>query len=113
MYTDKSCLYSTVKNISGSTMRFGFLPPHGVQLTDNEEYTVFGNILDRLTEARTRVAFAGALDSGLIEIVSTPAPILVDQNTYASRMLRIRNGVVGTDDPCWEDSDSLHLDVPA
>ena len=26
---DLGCLYSTVKNISGGTLRFGFLPPHG------------------------------------------------------------------------------------
>ena len=113
MYTDKSCLYSTVKNISGSTMRFGFLPPHGVQLVDDEEYTVFGNILDRLDSTTKRVAFAAALDAGYIEIVNTPAPVLVDTVSGLSKALSVAGGDVVSADPCWTDSDISETPVPA
>ena len=80
---DLDCLYSTVKNISGGTKTFGFLPPHGKSLVDDGEITVFGNILDavangfdRNTARRSILAFEKALDTQQIEIVSTPSAIL-------------------------------------
>ena len=45
---DLNCLYSTVKNISGGSLKFGFLPPHGRELAAAGELTIFGNILDFL-----------------------------------------------------------------
>ena len=41
---DTSCLYSTVKNISGGTKKFGFLPPHGKELDNNIEFTTMGTV---------------------------------------------------------------------
>lgn len=116
---DKDCIYSVVKNTSGATRKFGFLPPHGVELAANEEYTVFGNILealvrgDRGSERRHHQAFAKALDREDLTIVRTPAPILKDATTGATKALRLNNGTLGTVDPCWTaTSDSLE-EVPA
>ena len=106
---DLTCLYSTVKNISGGTMKFGFLPPHGRSLADDGEFTVFGNILDavangfdRATSRRSVIAFESAIDGGKLEIVNTPAPILKDATLLDGFMIVLDNGTLGIDDPCWE-----------
>jgi hypothetical protein len=113
---DKSCIYSTVKNTCGQTRRFGFLPPHGVQLDPNEVYTVFGSIYeavgqgpDYATGQRNHKALAAALDRGDLVIVSTPAPILVDATSGASKMLHLNNGTLSAVNPCWQTSDSLDV----
>lgn len=107
---DLNCLYSTVKNISGGTLKFGFLPPHGKELDDDEEFTVFGSILgaigngfDRACSRRSVLAFESAIDTGKLEITSTPSPILKDSvQTARSYMLTVASEVLGVDDPCWE-----------
>jgi hypothetical protein len=108
---DLTCLYSTVKNISGGTLKFGFLPPHGRSLADDGEFTVFGNILDavangfdRATSRRSILAFESAIDTGKLEVVNTPAPILKDATLTAAGgfMIVLDNGTLGVDDPCWE-----------
>tara|TARA_R110002020_G_scaffold16515_8_gene58278 strand:- start:5534 stop:5866 length:333 start_codon:yes stop_codon:yes gene_type:complete len=106
---DLTCLYSTVKNISGGTLKFGFLPPHGRSLADDGEFTVFGNILDavangfdRATSRRSVLAFENAIDDGKLEIVNTPAPILKDATLADGFMIVLDNGTLGVDDPCWE-----------
>ncbi len=111
---DKDCLYSTIKNTSGVAKTFGFLPPHGVKLAVNEEYTVFGNILetvgqagDRAAGRRERQALLDALDRGDVEIISTPAPIFKDAGTGLTKMLKLTNGTLSAVAPCWENSDSL------
>jgi len=116
---DKNCLYSTIKNVSGKKMRFGFLPPHGVELANNQVFTVFGNIIeavgrgDRVTDKRQYQALADALDRGDIEILTTPSPILQDATTGANKMLRLNNGTLSAVDPCWRTSDSLDYAVAA
>jgi hypothetical protein len=45
---DTSCLYSTIKNTSGGIKNFGFLPPHGRTLANNEEFTIFGDVRQAL-----------------------------------------------------------------
>ena len=106
---DLTCLYSTVKNISGGTLKFGFLPPHGRSLADDGEFTVFGNILDavangfdRATSRRSVLAFESAVDTGKLEIVNTPAPILKDATLADGFMIVLDNGTLSVDDPCWE-----------
>lgn len=105
---DLSCLYSTVKNISGGAKTFGFLPPHGRLLAANEEFTVFGDIKQAIirferTEARRNIiAFENALKRGDLTIISTPNPILEDKSTGASKMAQLRGGVLGWVDPCWD-----------
>jgi hypothetical protein len=107
---DTSCLYSTVKNVSGTRRIFGFLPPHGRELANNEEFTVFGDIRQSIggsrgaepsVQRRDRTAFANAIANGWLVIVKTPSPIFKDATTGAIKMLRTNNGALAVVDPCW------------
>jgi hypothetical protein len=113
MPMDTSCLYSTVKNVSGGTKIFGFLPPHGRTLANNEEFTVFGDIRqnlggnqggERSVQRRANAAFEAAVESGDLEVLQTPSPILQDVNTDLPKMFRLASGVLSTVDPCWHNS---------
>ena len=110
---DTTCLYSTVKNISGGEMIFGFLPPHGVTLASNEEFTVFGDIRQQLggnrgsdsaSAKRDRDAFEAAIADGNLEILQTPSPILKDTVTGAPKMFKLTSGTLSEVDPCWKNS---------
>jgi hypothetical protein len=109
---DQQCLYSVVQNTSGGTRKFGFLPPHGVELASNEEFTVFGNILEaltrdfRATSRRHHIAFTAAINRGDLKILSTPSPILEDATTGEPKTLTITGGTLAVADPCWLTSDS-------
>jgi hypothetical protein len=107
---DVSCLYSTVKNISGRPMVFGFLPPHGRKLAVDEEFTVFGDIkqavikdVERVTSRRHILAFEAAIDRGDLEIINTPSPILQDQSSGLPKMLQL-DTTLSVVDPCWHNS---------
>lgn len=107
-YVDSSCLYSVVRNTSGRRMFFGFLPPHGRTLAVNEEYSVFGHIMqavvldvERATSRHHMEALERALENGDLTILSTPAPLLVDQTTDETQMLELDNGTLGVTDPCF------------
>lgn len=113
MAMDTSCLYSTVKNVSGSSKIFGFLPPHGRTLAADEEFTVFGDIrsglggnrgAERSVARRDNAAFEAAVESGDLEILSTPSPILQDVTTEVPKMLQLDGGTLSTVDPCWYNS---------
>jgi len=113
---DVSCLYSTIKNISGVTKIFGFLPPHGRELANDEEFTVFGDVRqnlggnrgsERSVARRDNAAFEEAIESGDIEIMQTPSPILEDTVTGLPKMLQLTSGTLSTVDPCWHNSISL------
>ena len=107
---DTSCLYSTVKNVSGRRMTFGFLPPHGVTLDSDEEFTVFGDVRqaivggERVTSRRLITAFEAAIERGDLEIISTPSPILLDVNSNDPKILHLDNGSLTFRDPCWHNS---------
>ncbi len=117
MPVDTTCLYTTVRNTSGGKKKFGFLPPHGRELDADEEFTVFGSILeavanangDRVTSRRHMHAFEAAIERGDLEILATPAPLLIDQTTGATKQLRLNNGTLGTVDPCWTREFSVDL----
>lgn len=107
------CLYSTVKNASGGRKKFGFLPPHGRELAAGEEFTTFGDIKeaiirhDRQEARRSIEAFESALRRGDIEILNTPAPVLEDDGNGVPQTLRLHNGTLGVQTPCWHTSTSL------
>ncbi len=110
---DTTCLYSTVKNVSGATKTFGFLPPHGRELENNEEFTVFGDIRqglggnrggERSVHRRDNAAFEAAVEAGDLEIIQTPSPILQDAVSEAPKMLQLSSGTLSTVDPCWYNS---------
>lgn len=110
MAYDVTCLYSTLKNISGKSMFFAFLPPHGRRLANNEEFTVFGDIRDQVgnsgpTRRTDRIkAFEDAIEAGNLVIVSTPSPILKDTVSGASKALKLTSGTLSVQDPCWLNS---------
>lgn len=118
--TDTTSLYSTFKNISGGTKKFGFLPPHGQELAADEEFTVFGNLVEamtrfeRATDRRHHQAFIAAIENGDIEVVNTPAVTLKDVTTGETKQIELDNGTLTVVDPSWDaafsDSDE---DVPA
>ena len=109
---ESKCLYSTVRNVSGVTKRFPFLPPHGRQLLANEEASFFGDIREAVIRShrnsgrRNQVALQVCLTSNppLLEIVHTPNPILEDQVSGGTLMLELRNGQLVSVDPCWQQS---------
>jgi len=115
MTMDTSCLYSTVKNASGGTRTFGFLPPHGRTLADNEEFTIFGDIRHDLggnqggessAQRRANAAFEAAVESGELEIINTPSVIIQDVGDNSSKMLQVDSGALSAVDPCWYSSES-------
>ncbi len=104
-----SCLYSTVRNTSGQSKVFGFLPPHGRRLAINEEFTVFGTIQDavmgieRVTSRRNVVALEAAIGRGDLVIVQSPAPLF--EANGQTKMLKLTDGgSIIIDDPCWTSS---------
>jgi hypothetical protein len=110
---DTSCLYSTVKNVSGVRKIFGFLPPHGRTLDVDEEFTVFGDIrqglggnrgAERSVHRRDNAAFEAAVEGGDLEIINTPSPIMEDVDTGSPKMLQLASGVLSSVDPCWYES---------
>ena len=116
---DLTALYTTVRNISGTARRFGFLPPHGRRLDADEELTVFGNILDqvagfdRVSERREQDALAKALDRGDLAIVHTPAPILQDQSNLDIQQLELDGNTLTTSAPSWESTAPSEEAIPA
>lgn len=105
---DTRCLYTIVKNTSGKTLTFSFLPPHGVELAHGEEYSVFGDIglaiaagSGRDNARRDIMAFQQALEDQVLAVVQTPSPILRDTVTGEPRALTVANGVLSLTDPCW------------
>lgn len=113
MAMDTSCLYSSVKNISGVQKIFGFLPPHGRTLAVDEEFTVFGDIRqglggnrggERSVARRDNAAFEAAVESGDLQILSTPSPVLQDTVTEAPKILQLSSGTLSQVDPCWFNS---------
>jgi hypothetical protein len=108
---DKDALFSTVKNTSGKARTFGFLPPHGVKLPVDGELTVFGNILERIPERRGQIAFLKAIDAGDIDIVKTPAQVILDTNG-TSKILKSTAGTLSAIAPTWDTSDSAET-LPA
>ena len=101
------CLYTTVKNISGASMHFGFLPPHGVTLAEDAELSLPGDLTTRLASqhngARQFAALETALTDGLVSIIKTPAVIMYDPTAENSKQLALDTTVLGTVSTCWSD----------
>jgi len=102
------CLQSTVKNTSGGSLKFSFLPPHGRELANNAELTIDGHLIEAIRRTGGYVAsqrhIAGlkaALAAGDIEIKSTPNPVFYDPTNVESKMLKIDAGVLYAADGCW------------
>ena len=96
------CLFTTVKNTSGGALHFGFLPPHGRTLADEEEATIFGDLHAVVTNPRSQRALAKALDDGDLTIVTSPCPIVFDDGDQASYRLGSNNGSPVATAPDWD-----------
>ena len=47
-------MQTRITNVSGKTMYFGWVPPHGVSLANNAEVTIDGDIFTVLASGRGR-----------------------------------------------------------
>ena len=111
---DTAFLYSTIKNTSGESRYFDFLPPHGVTLADDEELQLIGDIRNTITigkefgqAQRTIKAFEQAVADGDLTIVSIAPMVLQDAATGNSKLLVLSGGLLSvTDMPYDSDSDS-------
>lgn len=118
MAVDVSCLYSVVKNVSGRTQKFPFLPPHGRELAANAQVSIPGDIRQevmtrtpgrsnkRRFDALTRALGNNATNDRTLQIISTPAAVVYDETDAVSVILTADNGVVVINNPCWEQSAS-------
>ena len=100
---DSTCLETKVRNMSGKTAVFGFLPPHGKRLEAGDEYTFFGSmtgLLQAITSKRKREAFIAAVKSGDIVVVSTPSPLFYDETLDVTKTIKVNNNSISTADPC-------------
>lgn len=96
------CINTKVRNMSGHSAVFGFLPPHGKKLEAGEEYTFFGsveNLLSRITSGRKRAGFTAAVQSGDLVVVSGPTPILYDATLDVSKTIQLADGTFSPVDP--------------
>ena len=107
------CLLTTVKNISGVTKKFGFLPPHGKQLEANEEYSFMGSLTEGVTRGSygaskrhfdaLTLALTGNDDhSATLDVIETPAPVLKDSRTHRSQILVLNNDSLAVTNQCWD-----------
>ena len=108
------CLYTTIKNTSGRRKIFSFLPPHGMTL-DAEEERSFMEFMSTLgadagadagSRARALKAFEDAVAAGDLQIVATPAVILVDQDNDDIVTIAVDDGVVTSAPACFTESDT-------
>ncbi len=92
-------LRTLIKNTSGATKTFSFIPPHGKRLADDEETSVLGDIVLRLSSTRAREAYESAVASVEITVRHTPAPIIVDDDDDLPKQLTVDAGTVAGEDP--------------
>ena len=107
MAMDTSCLYTTVKNISGGTMKFAFLPPHGVELEDDEQLTIFGHITEAVNRgdrfgARWMDALKASVAAGYLDIDETPAVVMWDSTNEDNVIIAYDDDTVSYPAPCWD-----------
>lgn len=97
-------LYTTVKNVSGAARTFGFLGAHGKRLENNETYTVPGDLVATLGNAgrggqRKFKSLEKALEAGDLEIVSSPAVYLTDEDDGSVDQVNLNADTLGTKSP--------------
>jgi len=105
------CHKSTIRNISGETRTFAFLPGHSHKsLADGEERSFNGDVRETISRRSKRgfTAMVNAIEDGRMDILRTPNPIVYDHTADEPRMLKLAGGTVTWVDPCWANNvDSL------
>lgn len=98
-------LQTKVRNTSGKTLAFSYLPPHGKSLADGEEATFDGDLLALLSSnprfKRKLAAFKADLASGRLALVNTPAPHAFDATLDITKVIGVDNGAVVATNPSW------------
>lgn len=98
-------LYTTVKNVSGSTAVFGFLGTHGKRLANNETYTVPGDLVTKLGSQKSQRQFKAlekALTGGDLTIVKSPSVYLLSESGNVTRELAMASTKeLGTSAPSY------------
>lgn len=118
LYEDVSCLQTVVKNISGRTLTFSFLPPHGVTLNNGDTYAVEGDLPDAIRNMgrgkaeRNLVAMQHAIEDQVLTIVSAPNPILQDTSSGATKMITLTGGALVVAIPCFQHLVSIDPTLP-
>ena len=106
MPTSDFDLYTTVKNVSGKTLTFGFLGAHGKTLNNNETYTVPGDLVTKLGAQRSQRKFGAlkrALTENLLDIVKSPSVYLLSETLGVTKELAMNsNSQLGTSNPSWQ-----------
>lgn len=103
------CLFTIVKNTSGGEKHFGFLPPHGVTLANNEELHVFGDIFAAVSHGAGhrrkyhQDALGAAINDGDLTIKSSPCTIVYDAQDLVSYRIGTYNSRVIPQLPDWND----------
>lgn len=104
-------LYTTVKNVSGKTLSFGFLGAHGKTIANNETYTVPGDLVTKLGSKRSQRSFQAlerALNNNLLDIVKSPSVYLLSETGSVTKELAMNaTGVLGTTSPSWNGGGSF------
>jgi len=99
-------LYTTVKNVSGRELTFGFLGAHGVKLANNATYSVPGDLVTKLGAQRSQRKFKAlenALTSGLLDIVKSPSVYLLSETGGVTRELAMASTKeLGTTVPSYD-----------
>lgn len=93
---------TVVRNISGATRFFGYLPPFGVTLADRDDVEVKGDLLALLSAPNKKTeldAYLADIAADRIVVVQSPTPSYYDATTTRVRELTIANGVVTVSDP--------------
>jgi hypothetical protein len=109
------CLKSVIRNISGETRYFSFLPPHGRLMGPDEEIAVTGSVMTAIQEfhggdgERHFDALDRALLRGELTLIGTNNPILFDPIEDESYMLVVTGGTVAVAEPCWFSSAAFAL----
>ena len=105
------CLFTIVKNTSGGTKHFGFLPPHGRTLDADEELHVFGDIFAAIGHGAghrrkyNQDKLGEAITDGDLEIVSSPCVVVYDAQDLVSYRIGTYNSRVIPQLPDWNDDE--------
>jgi hypothetical protein len=107
-------LYTTVKNVSGKTLTFGFLGAHGKELDNNATFTVPGDLVTKLGSKRSQRQFQAlerALTGGLLDIVKSPSVYLLSDTGNVTRELAMSSTrELGTTVPSFDGGVGAQLD---
>lgn len=107
-------LYTTVKNVSGKTLTFGFLGAHGKALDNNATFTVPGDLVTKLGSKRSQRQFQAlerALTGGLLDIVKSPSVYLLSDTGNVTRELAMSSTKeLGTTVPSFDGGVGAQLD---